>query len=61
MREITEEKVNLFSAPPVFIAVCNNTSVSKEVYKFIAGYEETDKDGNVLRAIDGYLPTFFQL
>ena len=58
MREITEEKVNLFSAPPVFIAVCNNTSVSKEVYKFIAGYEETDKDGNVLRAIDGYFPLF---
>jgi len=25
--------------PPVFIVVCNNTSVSKEVYKYIAGYE----------------------
>jgi type III restriction enzyme len=28
--------------PPVFIVVCNNTSVSKEVYKYIAGYEQTD-------------------
>ena len=27
--------------PPVFIVVCNNTSVSKEVYKYIAGYEQT--------------------
>ena len=30
-----------FEAPPVFIVVCNNTSVSKEVFKFIAGYEQT--------------------
>ncbi len=29
------------TAPPVFIVVCNNTSVSKEVFKFIAGYEQT--------------------
>lgn len=29
-----------FDAPPVFIVVCNNTSVSKEVFKFIAGYEQ---------------------
>lgn len=27
--------------PPVFIIVCNNTSVSKEVFKYIAGYELT--------------------
>lgn len=58
MRERNEEKMTLFSAPPVFIAVCNNTSVSKEVYKFIAGYEETDKDGNVLRVVDGHYPLF---
>ncbi len=30
----------LFDNPPVFIVVCNNTSVSKEVYKYIAGYED---------------------
>ncbi|MEZ4960425.1 MAG: DEAD/DEAH box helicase family protein [Saprospiraceae bacterium] len=33
--------------PPVFIAVCNNTSVSKEVYKFIAGYEIENKEGEI--------------
>ncbi len=29
----------LDDSPPVFIVVCNNTSVSKEVYKYLAGYE----------------------
>lgn len=37
-----EQKTNLFSSPPVFILVCNNTSVSKEVYKYTAGYEYLD-------------------
>jgi type III restriction enzyme len=39
-----EEQTNLFSSPPVFIIVCNNTSVSKEVYKYIAGYEYLDEN-----------------
>lgn len=46
IRKNKEEKVNIFSAPPVFIAVCNNTGVSKEVYKYIAGYEFVDAEGN---------------
>ena len=41
-----ETGVNLFSTPPVFIVVCNNTSVSKEVFKMMAGYESCDADGN---------------
>jgi len=50
MRKKGESTSDLFSKPPVFIAVCNNTSVSKEVYKYIAGYEyeeilEADKKG----------------
>jgi type III restriction enzyme len=32
------------TTPPVFIVVCNNTSVSKEVFKFIAGYEQPAAD-----------------
>ncbi len=48
IRKHREEKVNIFSAPPVFIAVCNNTSVSKEVYKYIAGYEYLDSDGKTV-------------
>jgi type III restriction enzyme len=42
IRKMEEEKTNLFTSPPVFIIVCNNTSVSKEVYKYIAGYEYYD-------------------
>jgi type III restriction enzyme len=40
-----ERARDLFSPPPVFILVCNNTSVSKEVYKYIAGYEYEDASG----------------
>ncbi|MDO8543871.1 MAG: DEAD/DEAH box helicase family protein [Opitutaceae bacterium] len=35
-----------FEAPPVFIVVCNNTSVSKEVFKFMAGYEQSAASGD---------------
>lgn len=44
LREKGEEQVHLFSRPPVFIAVCNNTSVSKELYKYIAGYEFSEAE-----------------
>jgi len=45
IRKNREEKTNIFSAPPVFIVVCNNVSVSKEIYKYVAGYEyENDDD-----------------
>ncbi len=48
IRKYSEEKVNIFSAPPVFIVVCNNTSVSKEVYKYIAGYEYENEKGELV-------------
>jgi type III restriction enzyme len=48
IRKYNEAKANIFSAPPVFIAVCNNTSVSKEVYKYIAGYEYEDEEGKII-------------
>ena len=48
VRKNQEQKTNLFSSPPVFILVCNNTSVSKEVYKYIAGYEYYDKKGQLV-------------
>ncbi|GAB3309466.1 DEAD/DEAH box helicase family protein [Hymenobacter humi] len=35
----------LFSTPPVLILVCNNTNVSSEVFKYIAGYENTTAEG----------------
>jgi len=44
IRKHKEEKANIFSAPPVFIVVCNNVSVSKEIYKYIAGFEYGNDD-----------------
>jgi type III restriction enzyme len=52
VRKNQEQKTNLFSSPPVFILVCNNTSVSKEVYKYIAGYEYFD-DKDQLVTVSG--------
>lgn len=52
-----EETVNLYSTPPVFIVVCNNTTVSKEVYKYIAGYETVDAEGNTIY-VEGHFPIF---
>lgn len=48
---------DLFSSPPVMIVVCNNTTVSKEVYKWIAGYEYTDEKGNNI-TVPGQLELF---
>jgi len=44
VRKHQEGKANIFTTPPVFIIVCNNTSVSKEVFKYIAGYEFDKED-----------------
>lgn len=56
IREEGEAAMNLFSTPPVFIVVCNNTSVSKEVFKMMAGYESTDTDGNTI-----YVPGHYDI
>src|SRR5207245_694858 len=37
-------QLGLEDTPPVFIVVCNNTSVSKEVFKYLAGYEVPNGD-----------------
>jgi type III restriction enzyme len=57
LRERGELGRDLLSSPPVFIVVCINTTVSKEVYKLIAGYETADDEGR-RRAISGVLPLF---
>jgi type III restriction enzyme len=57
LRKMGEERTGLFTEPPVFIAVCNNTSVSKEVYKYIAGYEYVDSEGN-LKCVPGKFDVF---
>ena len=47
----------LFGNPPVFIAVCNNTTVSKEIYKHIAGFDYEDEK-NERRVVSGHFPLF---
>ena len=43
--------------PPVFIVVCSNTTVSKLVYDWMAGFDRTLPDGNVVQ-VPGHLPLF---
>ena len=43
--------------PPVFIVVCNNTSVSKIVFDYIAGWEKELKDGSSI-VVPGKLSLF---
>ncbi|MCL1962314.1 MAG: DEAD/DEAH box helicase family protein [Desulfovibrionaceae bacterium] len=57
MREQGERRRDIFTAPPVFIAVCSNTTVSKEVYKLIAGYETLSSDGQPM-VVPGTLDLF---
>ena len=52
-----EEQANLYTTPPVFIVVCNNTMVSREVYKYIAGYETVNEQGETIY-VQGHFPVF---
>ena len=44
------------STPPVFIVVCNNTSVSKLVFDWIAGWERQIGNDDETVAVKGALP-----
>lgn len=57
LRERGEKGRDLLSAPPVFIVVCSNTQVSKEVFKQIAGYTTADEEGRP-HAVKGSLDLF---
>ncbi|HEV3272838.1 MAG TPA: DEAD/DEAH box helicase family protein [Candidatus Methylacidiphilales bacterium] len=50
-------QLEIDDTPPVFIIVCNNTSVSKEVFKYIAGYKLTDEN-DVSDVVPGALDLF---
>ena len=45
------------STPPVFIVVCNNTTVSKLVYDYVAGWEKPQPNGDPV-VVPGALPLF---
>lgn len=57
LRKHVEAKADLFTRPPVFIAVCNNTSASKELYKWMAGYEYRDANDELI-TVPGHLDLF---
>lgn len=40
LREQHEEQRTAYTAPPVMIIVCNNTRVSQEVFRHLAGYQD---------------------
>ncbi len=44
-------------APPCFIIVCQNTSISKLVYDFISGFQQANEDGSTT-LIPGHLELF---
>src|SRR3989344_4930777 len=46
-RYLEEKKNNQAVMPPVMIIVCNNTSVSELVYRWIAGYEHETPSGKI--------------
>lgn len=48
---------NTDDPPPVFVVVCNNTTVSKLIYDYISGWEKILKDGNKI-VVPGQLPIF---
>ena len=53
-----KEQLTIEDTPPVFIVVCNNTSVSREMYKFVAGYEIIDDSGEIVDTVTGYYDLF---
>ncbi len=44
--------------PPVFIVVCNNTSTSKLIYEYIAGWDRPNPDGELVNVHRGHLELF---
>ncbi|MCP5498110.1 MAG: DEAD/DEAH box helicase family protein [Leptospiraceae bacterium] len=56
--ELYEQNELLFKTPPVFIVVCNNTNVSSELYRYIAGYEIYDEEGNFVTTKQGIASLF---
>lgn len=57
MRQKGEQRADMFTAPPVFIVVCSNTAVSREVFKEIAGYDAGGSPGES-HIVSGRFPLF---
>jgi type III restriction enzyme len=57
-KETFEKWRPVIAVPPVFIVVCNNTSVSKLIYEWIAGFQRLNEDGEPYTAHQGHLELF---
>lgn len=58
LRQAYEAMGTLYTAPPVLIVVCNNTAVSYEVYRDIAGYQDGVNDAGEPRYRKGRFDVF---
>ena len=58
LRQSYEAMGTLYSAPPVLIVVCNNTTVSHEVYRDLAGYQDGVNDDGEPRYRHGRFEVF---
>lgn len=58
LRQAYEAMGDLYTAPPVLIVVCNNTTVSNEVYRDIAGYQDGTNDKGEPRYRKGRFDVF---
>ena len=58
LRQAYEAMGSLYSAPPVLIIVCNNTTVSHEVYRDLAGYQDGIKEDGEPRYRHGRFKEF---
>ncbi len=53
------QQLEIADTPPVCIFVCNNTSVSKEVFKYVAGYvQKAGGNGNTEHVVPGVYDLF---
>jgi len=55
--QANEEARDRGLTPPVFIVVCNNTNVSKMVFDYVAGWDKTLKNGEIV-PVPGQLGLF---
>ena len=58
LRADFEAMGSLLTAPPVLIVVCNNTTVSREVFRHIAGYQDGVNENGEPRYRHGAFPVF---
>jgi type III restriction enzyme len=57
-KQTFEQWKPVVAVPPVFIVVCNNTSVAKLVYEWVSGFERDNEEGEPYTVHCGHLELF---